>query len=91
MAENTFTVGDLRRHLAYLSDDTKLSFGGVLTFYRVKDWGENEAYIEFNEPLADLSPDFRKRNPHILVAYVNTDTTQWDEEGRVGSINVSTR
>ena len=79
MSDIEFTVGDLRRQLQYLSDDTKLTFGGGVTFYRVKSYDE-EAYVEWNEPQADLDPGFRKRNPHIKVAFVNTDKDgRWSE------------
>lgn len=49
-----FTVGDLKRQLALWDDDTKLTFGGGLTFYRVKRCGEGEVYIEWNEAQAFL-------------------------------------
>ena len=92
MTDTDFTVGDLRRQLAYCSDDTKLTFGGgLLTFYRVKNYADDEVNIEFNEPQADLNPAFRQRNPHIKVAYVNTDTVDWDENGIIGSVDVSSR
>lgn len=87
-----FTVGDLRRHLQAYSDDDKLSFSGGLGFYRVKAWGDNEALIEFNEPQADLSPEFSKRNPNIKVAFINIDGVEWDESGMAkGPINVTAR
>ena len=35
-----FTVGDLKRQLAAWDDDIKLTFGGKLTFYRVKGSGD---------------------------------------------------
>lgn len=91
MSEPDFTVGDLRRQLNYLSDDTKLTFGGGVTFYRVKNYDDDEAYIEWNEPQADLPPAFRKQNPHIKVVFVNTDSADWDEQGMIGSIDVSIR
>lgn len=91
MSDVGLTVGELRRQLAHWSDDTKLDFGGGLTFYRVKEWGDDEVYIEFNEPMADLSPQFRKRNPQVKVAFINTDSAQWDENGMIGSVDVSIR
>jgi hypothetical protein len=90
MSGTDFTVGDLRRQLAYCSDDTKLTFGGgLMTFYRVKSWADDEVNIEFGEAQADLTPAFRKRNPHVKVAYINTDFANWDEEGQIGSISVT--
>jgi hypothetical protein len=92
MSDTDFTVGDLRRQLAYCSDNAKLTFGGgLLTFYRVKNWDDDEVNIEFDEPQADMSPAFRKRNPHIKVAYVNIDYTDWQEGGLIGRIDVSMR
>ncbi len=87
-----FTVGDLRRHLQAYSDDDKLSFAGGLGFYRVKASGDNEAFIEFNEPQADMPPEFRKKNPHIKVAFINIDDVEQDESGMAkGPINVTVR
>jgi hypothetical protein len=91
MSDTDFTVGALRRQLAYLSDETKLSFGGDLTFLRVKRWTDNEVYLEWNEALADLDPAFRKRNPHIQVAFVNTASVDWEDGGLIGSVDVSIR
>lgn len=89
---NEFTVGELRLHLQAYSDDTKLSFAGGLGFYRVKAWGDDEAFIEFNEPQADLSPAFRKKNPGVKVAFINIDNVEWDESGIAAEpINVSIR
>ena len=39
--ETTFTVGDLRRELEFIDDDTKLSFDGGLTFSRLKRWSDD--------------------------------------------------
>ena len=89
MSDSEFTVGDLKRELAYLGDDTKLTFGGgLLNFYRIKSY-EDEANVEFNEPQGDLTAAFRKRNPHVKVAYIDTDYTAWHESGIIGSIGVT--
>jgi hypothetical protein len=49
------TVGDLKSQLSGLPDDTKLIFAGGLTFYRLKRRGDDEVFVEFNEPQADLA------------------------------------
>lgn len=91
MSDILYTVGDLRRLLEGLNDDTKLSFSGGMSVYRVKRCGNDEVYIEWNEPFADLDPAFRKRNPHIKVAFVTTDAVDWDKQGLIGSVDVSVR
>lgn len=91
MADTDFTVGDMRRWLAAWPDETKLTFGGGLTFYRVKRCSDDEVFIEWNEVTADLNPQFRKRNPHIMVAFIDPRATEWDENGLVGSVDVSIR
>ena len=88
--ETTFTVGDLRRELQGLSDDTKLSFDGGLTFGRLKRWGDDEFVLLFAEPQAYLPDDFKKKNPNLKVAFIRTDDAEWDESGVVsGPIDVS--
>lgn len=91
MTDMEFTVGDLRRQLQGLSDDTKISFGGGVTFYRFKSVADDEVYLEWSEPQAFLDEKFRKKNPHIKVAFVNLDTAEWDEGGMIGSVDVSIR
>lgn len=91
MNDTDFTVGDLRRHLQAWPDDTKITFGGGLTFYRVKQWDDDEVFLEWSEPEADLDPAFRKRNPNLLVAFIDTRATHWDENGIVGTVDVSIR
>jgi hypothetical protein len=50
-AKESFTVGDLRRHLQLFPDDYELQFGpsDTLTFYRTKLRGDTLLQIEFNE------------------------------------------
>lgn len=67
---SNLTVGELRRALAGYSDDDILHLPGDLTFYRIKAWGDNEAILEVAEPLADLAPAFKKRNPHLKCAFI---------------------
>lgn len=86
-----FTVGDLRRQLEIWDDDTKLTFGGGLPFYRVKRCGDDEVFIEWNEAEAYLDDRFRKKNPHIKVAFVRSESTEWQEGGLIGSVDVSIR
>lgn len=70
MSDTDYTIGDLRRLIAGISDDTKLSFGGGMTVYRVKRCADDEVYLEWNEPFAYLDDKFRKKNPHIKCAFV---------------------
>lgn len=89
--EETMTVGELRAALEGLADDHLLSFSGGLTFYRLKRWSDNEHIVEFNEPEGYLSPAFKKRNPNVKVAFIGTETAEWDENGIVGSLDVEVR
>jgi hypothetical protein len=70
--ENDFTVGDLRRALGGLPDDTKLVFPAGLTFYRLKRCADDEFVFEFGEAEAELSPTFRKNYPSIIAAFWRT-------------------
>jgi hypothetical protein len=87
MSESTMTVGELRRHLEGWPEDVKVSFSGRLTFCRLKRWGDHEVIVEFNEPQADLTPEFRKRNPQVKVAFIDDEATANSD----GSISVSIR
>jgi hypothetical protein len=91
MDDEGFTVGDLRRHLQGLDDDHKLSFGGGLTFYRLKRWADDEHIIEFNEAQGFLSEAFKKRNPHVQVVFIGGENVEWDKSGVIGSQNVEVR
>ena len=66
-----FTVGDMRRQLEIWDDDDELQLPGGLSFYRLKKRGDSLVVIEVNEPEAYLNPKFKKKNPHIKVAYVH--------------------
>lgn len=90
MTDDSFTIGDLKRQLAGWPDDTGLSFGGRLTFYRVKRCGDNEAYIEWDEAQAYLDDKFRNKNPYILVAFVRPESVEWQGD-IIGSVDVSIR
>jgi len=83
------TVGDLKRHLAGYPDDTKISMSGGLTFYRFKNWGDDEIILEFNEAQAYLPDEFRKANPHLKVAFIDPAAGNWDEDGQTSVINAS--
>lgn len=80
--DQKLTVGELRRLLRDLPDDHLLSFSGHLTFYRLKNWNDHEHLIEFNEPQGHLSEEFKKRNPSVKVAFVDTDHPDWDVDVR---------
>ncbi len=87
-----FTVGDLKRQLALFGDDVKISFSGGLRFYRLKSWGDDEAILEFCEPQAYLSDSFKKKNPNVKVAFIETSNVELDESGVVGGpIDVNVR
>lgn len=89
MSDVSFTVGDLKRRLATWDDNTKLTFGGGVTFYRVKRCADDAVYIEWNEAQADLDDRFRKKNPHIQVAFVRPEGAERHENGIIGSVDVS--
>lgn len=90
--DSDLTVGDLRRQLAAFDDDTKLTFGGGLTFYRLKMRGENLVNLEFNEPEGYLSPGFKQENPNVKVVFVKIDDVNWDEGGLLGGpVDVNVR
>jgi len=84
MNEKTITVGELKSHLEHLNDDDELELPGGLTFYRIKQRGDDFYVLEVNEPFAYLSPSFKKKNPHVKVAFINTDDVEWDESGITG-------
>lgn len=63
------TVGDLKRQLAAWPDDAELEFQGGMTFYRLKMRGKNMVQLEFNEPQAYLTEEFRQREPEVFVAF----------------------
>lgn len=91
MSDTDYTVGDLRRRLEGISDDTRLSFGGGMTVYRIKRCAEDEVYLEWNEPFAYLDDTFRKKNPHIKVAFIDLSSADYDEGGMIGSIDAGIR
>lgn len=92
MSDNTITVGELREHLNGLSDDTKISFAGGLSFYRFKLIADDEVFLEFNEPQAFLEQSFKKKNPNVKVAFIGIDDVAWDEDGITAEpVNVSVR
>lgn len=90
--EQFFTVGDLKQQLEGWDDDMKLSFSGGLNFYKLKVWGDDELIVEFNEPQAFLSTSFKKKNPNVKVAFIDTSNVEWDEDGIIGGpVNVEVR
>ncbi len=84
MNENALTVGELKRLIKELAEDVTLTFPGGLTFSRLKRVANDEILIEFNEPQAYLSNSFRRRNPHVKVAFIDTSNVKWDKIGAVG-------
>ncbi len=91
MNQSNLNVGELKRQLGNLPDDTQIIFDGNLNFYRVKRWSDTEVIIQFNESQADFTPEFKKRNPNVKVAFISTESTEWDESGIIGSVNVTIR
>ena len=81
MEDNLMTVGELKERLQGLSNDTKISFAGGLTFYRFKVVADDEVFLEFNEPQAYLEPSFKKNNPNVKVAFIGIDDIACDENG----------
>jgi hypothetical protein len=84
MTDEAMTVGELKRHLAGLSDSDSIYLPGNLTFYRIKRRDENKFYIEVNEVEGYLSDKFKKRNPRVKVVFLSTDDVEWDETGIIG-------
>lgn len=81
MEEESWTVGDLKRELDGLSDDTKLLFAGGLSFFHLKRQGDDACIVEFNEAQARLSDAFKKKNPHVKVAFIDAGNIEWGESG----------
>ncbi|MEG8233798.1 MULTISPECIES: hypothetical protein [Pseudomonas] len=73
MSDQKFTVGDLQYHLKNLNPDDELEFEGGLTFNRIKRRGDDLQVLEFSEAQAYLNEKFRKKNPHIQVAFVRDE------------------
>lgn len=89
MSDTLLTVGQLRAQLEGLNDSDKLLLPGGLSFYRLKQWADDEFIVEVNEPQAYLSDEFKKRNPQVKVAFMSIDDVEWDEKGIIGGpINV---
>jgi hypothetical protein len=84
MTDQAMTVGEFKRRLAVLKDSDKIYLPGKLTFYRIKQRGENEFHIEVNEPEGYLSDKFKKRNSSVKVVFLSTDDVEWDETGMIG-------
>jgi hypothetical protein len=83
------TVGELKRRLQGLDDNTKVSFAGGLTFFDFKRWSNSEFIIEFNEPEAYLTDEFKQRNPHVQVAFIRSDAVDRDADGIIGHVDVT--
>jgi hypothetical protein len=71
----SITVGELRRQLEGLSDNARLEFDGGLTLSEVDRVGDNNFVVLFREFQAELSPEFRKRHPSVLVAFCREPMT----------------
>jgi hypothetical protein len=84
LEQGSWTVGDLKRELDGLSDDTKLSFAGGLSFFHLKRQGDDACVVEFNEAQARLSDTFKQKNPHVKVAFIDAGTVEWGESGVTG-------
>ncbi len=85
------TIGELKERLSVYPDDTKILFSGGLTFYRLKNWGDDEVVFEFNEAQAALPDAFKKANPHVKVAFIDPAAGDWDENGTTGVVDASIR
>ena len=85
------TVGELRVALRGLDDNDEISIAGGLSFYRLKRVGEGTYFMEFNEPEGYKSDNFKMRNPGVQVVFMNPDFAGWDEEGRIGKMDVAVR
>ncbi len=83
MSYEPITVGELREQLEGLDDSDKIHLPGNLSFYRIKRCADDEFFIEVNEPFAYLSDKFKKKNPQLKVAFIDTSGTSWDESGIV--------
>lgn len=87
------TVADLRSYLDAMEDTDKIEFQGGLQFSQFKRWSDDTHILCFAQPDAYLEQSFKKRNPHVLVAFINNDymdTSEASEDGAIlGSINVS--
>lgn len=70
-----YTVGELKRLLAGLPDETKISIAGDLHIYRLKRIADDEVFLEFGEFEAELSPQFRKRFPEVKVAFCGHESS----------------
>ena len=88
MSNSKFTVGDLLRHLQYLNPEDELEFAGGLTFSRIKRFGDALHVLDFGEIQADLSEAFRKKNPHIQVAFVRNEGFAEGEAARTIYVSV---
>lgn len=69
---DTFTVGELRRHLKSFPDNFKISFDGDVHFNRMKIIDDDELFIEWQEIHTELSPQFPKQHPTVKVAFCDT-------------------
>lgn len=91
MGQNELTVGELKERLRLYSDNTKILISGGLAFYRFKNWGDDEIVLEFNEPQGYLSDSFKKRNPNVKVVFIDMGAADMEENGIVGSLDISVR
>lgn len=73
MSETDLTVGDLIRQLKIFDLDSPLHLPGDLNFYRVRDVG-GQCVLEVGEALADLTEEFKKRNPHVKAAFIRSES-----------------
>lgn len=89
MSVPVFTVGELRRKLVGLNDNDILSFPGGLEFYRIKKVDDNEFFFEFNEPEGYLTDEFKLRNPHVKVVFINPEFAEGDEGSPVATLEVA--
>lgn len=83
MSNKLVTAGELRRQLECMDDSAQIHLPGGLTFYRFKQWSDDEFLFEVNEPQAHLSDEFKKKNANVKVAFINVDDVIMGDEGLV--------
>lgn len=69
----TLTVGELRKQLAALPDDTKIDFAGKLSFNRLR-YRQGRILVEFEEIEAMLSDEFKFKHPEVKAIFCSFES-----------------